>query len=256
MPGVLGARPASDIDFGLRQRDNPLTKRGVANFRRAGDRFACLVRDGRDVRVGLGVERVPIAALNRGTVLLGLMTLWSLPPRLAAYVLRRAQALRPCRALGRRFAPCIAVAEARGNDMETVYRHLNPVEPYRVQLPNPNVTTWVAKRGEKVVGFVQFVRHPQEHFPWVGEWLFSLEVWGHYRGLGIGEMLTRRVIAQAGAEGALEVLLAVFEDNNRAIGLYRKLGFEHITLPAVESQFAADQQLFGRRRIVMRKELT
>jgi GNAT superfamily N-acetyltransferase len=210
-------------------------------------------RGGREVRLGLGAERGLIAALNRGNGLLRLKTLWYLPRRAAGFALRCAQALSLYRALGRRFAPRIAIAEARADDMETVQRHLNPSQLYRAQPPNPNVTNWVAKRGEKVIGFVQLMRHPQEHFPWVGHWLFALEVWGRYRGLGIGERLTRRVIAQAVAEGAPELLLAVFENNNRAIGLYQKLGFEPITVTALESQFAADKQQFGRRRIVMRK---
>jgi len=214
----------------------------------------CVERDGRDVR--LGAERALIAALNRGQGLRRLKVLWYLPRRIAASVLRRAQALPLYRALNRRFAPRIAIAEAHADDMETVHQHFNPSEPRRAQPPNPNVTNWVAKRGEEVIGFVQLVRHPEAHFPWVGHWLFSLEVWGQYRGLGIGEMLTRRVIAQAVAEGAPELLLAVFEDNERAISLYRKLGFEHITLPALESQFEADKQQYGRRRIVMRKIMT
>jgi ribosomal protein S18 acetylase RimI-like enzyme len=48
----------------------------------------------------------------------------------------------------------------------------------------------------------------------------------------------------------------VHDDNGRAIRLYRKLGFEHITLPALEPVFAAEAQQCRRRRIVMRKHLS
>jgi len=106
-----------------------------------------------------------------------------------------------------------------------------------------------------VVGFVQLVRRPQEHLPWMEHWLFSLEVWMCYRGLGIGEMCTQLVIDKTITEGAPELLLAVFQDNARAISLYRKLGFEQITIPALEPQLEAEKQQFGRRRIIMRKSI-
>ena len=143
--------------------------------------------------------------------------LWYLLRRIVAAILRRAQALPLYRSLGTRLAPHIAITEASSDDMEKVHRHFNLSEPYLVQPPDPNVTNWVAKRGQKVVGFVQLVRHPQEHFPWMGHWLFSLQVWKCYRGLGIGERLTQFVIAQAITEGAPELLLAVFQDNASAI---------------------------------------
>ena len=139
--------------------------------------------------------------------------------------------------------------------MERVHRHLNPYAPYQSQPPNPDVTNWVARCGVKISGFVQLVYHPEAHFPWVGHWLFSLTVWGRYRGLGIGEKLTRRVIKQARDQGAQDLLLAVFEDNKRAIGLYEKLGFEHVTVPALEPLFKEEKQNSGRRRIVMHKPL-
>ena len=179
--------------------------------------------------------------------------LWYLPLRIAAFILRRAQALPLYRSLGRKFATCVAIAEASAVDMEKVYRHFNMTEPNFAQPPDPNVTNWVAKRGQKVVGFVELVRHLPEHHPWIGRWLFSLEVWKCYRGFGIGERLTQLVIDKTIMEGAPELLLAVFKDNARAISLYRKLGFEQVTLPALEPHLEAEKQQFGRRRIVMRK---
>lgn len=215
-------------------------------------------RGGRHVRLGLGAERTWIAALSREDILMRLKTVWYYwPRRIAASVLRRAQALPRYRAFAKRFAPYIEIADASADDVVALHRHFNPSEPYHDQPPDPNVTNWVAKRGENIIGFVQLVRNnPKENSPWVGHWLFTLQVWARYRGLGIGEMLAQSVIAQAAAEGALELLLAVFQDNLSAISLYRKLGFEEVTLPALEPLLAAEKQQFGRRRIVMCKRLT
>jgi hypothetical protein len=38
--------------------------------------------------------------------------------------------------------------------------------------------------------------------------------------------------------------------------MYRKLGFEHTTLPALEPGLAAEAQQFGRRRIIMCRRLS
>jgi ribosomal protein S18 acetylase RimI-like enzyme len=112
---------------------------------------------------------------------------------------------------------------------------------------NPNVTEYVARVGGDLAGFVELVRHPPEHFPYVGHWLFSLHVWTRFRGLGIGALLTRQVMEQAQRKGARELLLVVFADNAPAIHLYRKLGFVPIAAPAFDEQFAREP----RPRIVM-----
>ncbi len=236
--------------------DNCPKPDGVVGCKNILGRVTRVEREGREVRLGLGRESRIIAALNRQNLLLTLKVWFNLLRRIAASVLRRLQALPLYRALGKRFAPSIEIAEASADNLETVHQHFNPYEPYCAQPPNPNVTNWVAKRAARIVGFVQLVRHPEAHFPWVGHWLFMAEVWGRYRGLGIGEMLTRCVIAQAAAESAPELLLVVFEDNARAVSLYCKLGFEQVTLPALESLLIAEQQQFGRRPIVMCKRLT
>jgi ribosomal protein S18 acetylase RimI-like enzyme len=118
-----------------------------------------------------------------------------------------------------------------------------------------NQKNYVAKHGARVIGFVRLERCLEAQSPWEGTWLSALEVWTQYRGFGVGEMLVRRVVAQAVTDGAPEIFLAVFEDNSRAIALYRKLGFEQVTLPALEPQLTTEKHRFGRRRIVMRKGL-
>jgi ribosomal protein S18 acetylase RimI-like enzyme len=60
---------------------------------------------------------------------------------------------------------------------------------------------------------------------------------------------------QAAEKGASELLLAVYEDNERAIRLYQKLGFQQAILSSLEPAFAAEKEQLGRRRIVMRRSL-
>jgi ribosomal protein S18 acetylase RimI-like enzyme len=140
--------------------------------------------------------------------------------------------------------------------VKAVHRYLNPGEPYSMDEPDPNVTNWVAKAGAKVIGFVQCVCHSEAHAAWTGCWLFSLIVWRRYRGLGIGEALTMRVIEHARAQGSPQLFIAVYDDNIGALEMYRKLGFEHTTLPALEPGLAAEAQQFGRRRIIMCRRLS
>ena len=71
----------------------------------------------------------------------------------------------------------------------------------------------------------------------------------------MGEALTRRVIDQAVEKGALELFVAVNEDNSRAIRLYEKLGFDQRTLEALEPLFREEKQKSGRRRILMHRPL-
>jgi hypothetical protein len=59
----------------------------------------------------------------------------------------------------------------------------------------------------------------------------------------------------AGGPGFVAVGL-VYDDDGSAISLYRKLGFEHIILPALEPGLAAEGHQYGRRRIVMCKSLS
>jgi len=139
--------------------------------------------------------------------------------------------------------------------MEAVHRRFNPGAPYFPQKPNQNVTNFVATTSNKVVGFAQLVYHPEDNYPWTGYWLFSLQVWRFYRGLGVGERLVKRCIEEAENKGASELLLVVYDDNKRAINLDRKLGFVPTTLPALEPLLEAEKEKTGRRRIVMQKKM-
>jgi GNAT superfamily N-acetyltransferase len=160
------------------------------------------------------------------------------------------------RAWIKRFRPAFTIQEAGARDLIELYTRLNPGDDAVPPPQTPDAINFVAKHGNQLLGFVQFVRHPQKHFPYVGNWLFSLIVWGRYRGMGVGETLTRRVIEQATTEGAPELFLNVDDDNRPALDLYRKLGFERVVLPVLEEEFIAEGRKNGRRRVTLRKQLS
>jgi ribosomal protein S18 acetylase RimI-like enzyme len=235
--------------------DNSLRSDGIVLSKQILGRVVRVERNGRPVRPGVTLGGSLIAALSRSQVLGGARLVTVMSRRSAALAARRAQGLTAYRAVGRSIRPSLGVVIADMRDMEVVQRRLNPTGPYRRIGSDPSVTNLVAKRHGKVIGFVQLVRRPESSSPWDGYWLFSLQVWGLYRGQGVGQALSQQVIELACREGAPELLLAVFEDNDRAIRLYRKLGFEPSVIEALEPEFEAELKRDGRRRIVMRQAL-
>ncbi len=212
-------------------------------------------RCGRDVRVGLGFSGILISMLNRGGHLMWMKRLFFLPRRIAGRALMFMQGFLFYRRFGRKLSHLIAIDKASESDMEEVHKRFNSHSMYRRQPDNPHVINWVARSSGKVIGFIQSVYHPEENFPWVGHWLFSLHVWSLYRGRGIGGKLSRQVIEKAAELGAKELNLVVYEDNRRAISLYSKLGFTHTEIAGLEPLLSSEKLNTGRRRIVMRKDL-
>ncbi len=242
-------------DWLVRGDNNPQAD-GLVGRERIIGRVIRVERDGRDIHFGLGPEAGAVAWLVRHNALCRGKTLYFFGRRVAGAILRRAQDRRLYRTLARCLRLSFSIVEASEEDEEKVYMHFNPGMPMPPRGSGMDVTNYVAKRGSRIAGFTQLVRHPESHFPYVGHWLFSLEVWPRYRGFGIGRMLTRRVIEQAGAEGVGELFLIVSETNYRAVDLYRKLGFEHVILSGLEEKLEEEKRQTGRRRIAMRKRLS
>lgn len=160
------------------------------------------------------------------------------------------------RAARRRIAPKISITTASPADLEYVQTRLNPGVTFIPNPPDPWVTRLVAVRHERVIGFVELVRHPPEHAPFVGFWLFSLYVLDPlYRGSGIGEALACHAIGLARREGAKELWLVVGETNCPAINLYRKLGFERAVAKGLEERYEDTAKLTGSRSITMVKQM-
>lgn len=237
------------------QGDNLPQADGLIPKRQVLGRITKVERNGRAVNLGLGLERFPIAWLARTGLLLRSKSLYSTFRRGAGKLLRHLQGFRFYRVWGRRINCHVEIKEASEQEMALVRCHFNPALPDQVASSDPNTTNYVARNRSDVIGFVQLVRNTEEDSPWFGSWLFSMEVWPLYRGFGIGEALAKRLIKQAQAEHAPELFLVVFNDNDRAIGLYNKLGFERVAPAALEQILENEKEESGRRRIVMRKML-
>jgi GNAT superfamily N-acetyltransferase len=163
------------------------------------------------------------------------------------------QSIRPYRHLLRRMDRPVEIDEAGEHEMDRVRAALGwPRRPYR---PDPTTTDYYAHIGLSAVGFVQLVRHPKEHFPYVGHWLFGLEVRLRYRGLGIGRLLTQRLIDQSTLENAPELMLLVRTDNLPAVQLYEQLGFRKTTIPGLEEILREEGRKTGSFSIAMRRVL-
>jgi GNAT superfamily N-acetyltransferase len=176
--------------------------------------------------------------------------------RIAGAVMRRFQGLDLYRKIGRRMFSRVRIREATASDRLAVQLWFHsPDRPNHPFPSNPLVTEWAARCGGRLAGFVQLVRHPPEHFPYTGDWLFGLFVKPLYQGFGLGEKLSQAVIERASAEGSPTLDLLVNEDNDRAIRLYLKLGFVRHTIEELEPRLEREREISGRRRIVMRKRL-
>lgn len=90
---------------------------------------------------------------------------------------------------------------------------------------DPTHALFVARDGERIVGFISASR--TEH--WAGDidaGIGELVVDGAAEGRGIGSALVERTLDWSRAQGIGRVSVSTGAANARALGLYRKLGFE------------------------------
>ncbi len=206
--------------------DNCIQPDGVIPAAQLIGQVVRVERRGRRVGGGLGASGAWIARLSQRGFFIRLRSFLDLPRRAAAAVLWRLQKLGLYRRWARHRGLQVVIDEARDDELDLLAQRLNPgiwLPPMRRV---PEVNTYVARLGGEVAGMVELVRRPPEFGPHAGHWLYSLHVWPRYRGFGLGELLSCRVIRQAAAEGAAELRLLVKSNNTPAIQLYRKLGFE------------------------------
>jgi ribosomal protein S18 acetylase RimI-like enzyme len=76
---------------------------------------------------------------------------------------------------------------------------------------------------DAVVGWCDIVRNPHEGFRHVGR--LGMGLLPDYRGRGLGRQLVAQAVRAAHQAGIERVELEVFASNERAIALYRELGF-------------------------------
>lgn len=96
-------------------------------------------------------------------------------------------------------------------------------EHVRKRLENmDNILILIAWHGEHAVGFLQMTRHWAD--PQAG-YINLLNVHPEHRGRGIGTRLLKAALRKAVEEGLLRVDLHTWGGNERALRLYKKLGF-------------------------------
>lgn len=81
----------------------------------------------------------------------------------------------------------------------------------------------LAVRGEEVAGWCDIMRNPVEGFRHVGR--LGMGLLPDFRGRGLGRRLAVETIRAARAAGMERIELEVFASNDRAIALYKSLGF-------------------------------
>lgn len=146
-----------------------------------------------------------------------------------------------------------SVDKATPADMRAVAAWYGAPEMETQVVPPQTATNYAARSMGRVIGFAQLVHLDASAGPQTGYWLYSLRVRIGWRGVGVGEALTRRVLADAQRLAAPRISLVVYADNQPAIALYRKLGFERVQSPAIDETLARDAG--PRRRVVMSRVL-
>lgn len=113
----------------------------------------------------------------------------------------------------------------------------------------------LAQRKGRIIGSATLTKFPQSDYPYSGWWIFGLGVNRRYRGLGIGEILVKMAVETAVKHKGSEIKLLAFEDAERALKLYKKLGFRQISIPELDKQLIQEAQKTLRRRIILAKNI-
>lgn len=116
-----------------------------------------------------------------------------------------------------------------------------------LRAPGPALIYLVAVEAgtERIVGTVTGVDHGAVYAdPECGSSLWCLAVDPTAASPGIGEALVRQLAEQFKARGAAHMDLSVMHDNEQAIALYEKLGFERIACFAVKRKNPINEPLF------------
>jgi ribosomal protein S18 acetylase RimI-like enzyme len=149
------------------------------------------------------------------------------------------------------FSRGVTIREASEEDKRKVSTWLHAGRVASTNSPDIAFTYFVAEKGGRILGSVELVRRSKKFYPYDGHWLVDLNVRVAHRGMGIGEMLSKKVIARSVEEGSKELSLTVREDNHRAIALYRKIGFQIKVIPEIEKQFEQERRDRGSSMILM-----
>lgn len=80
-------------------------------------------------------------------------------------------------------------------------------------------------KGEEIIGCATIYSY-SDRLKMKHRACFGIAIRERFQGRGLGDILTREAIEAAGSLGYTQVELGVFSDNEKALNLYRKYGFE------------------------------
>ncbi|GAB0171564.1 GNAT family N-acetyltransferase [Lysinibacillus sp. CTST325] len=94
----------------------------------------------------------------------------------------------------------------------------------QAKITNERETIFIAQYQEEIVGWLVFQSPQRKRLAHTGT--FGMMVLNKYRGLGIGKLLIEKLLEWAENNPYIEkISLGVFSTNERAISLYKKMGF-------------------------------
>lgn len=101
---------------------------------------------------------------------------------------------------------------------------LENMEAYVSHNVEQNHAQYVAVIEQEIVGWADLIPHVRETVRHVGR--LGMGVLADYRGQGIGNQLLEHAMSHAWGQGLKRLELEVFADNEVALNLYRKHGFQ------------------------------
>lgn len=101
--------------------------------------------------------------------------------------------------------------------------------------------SFVLRSSESIIGFGQIIGIGDKHCHFA-----RLTVAPDHRGNGFGQILCNKLLQTAMDNGATSVSLKVFADNEIALGLYQKLGFEPVETVSTEEVLYMQRALSNR----------
>ncbi|MFC7291677.1 GNAT family N-acetyltransferase [Hirschia litorea] len=125
------------------------------------------------------------------------------------------------------------------------------VEKQLEEILDPNVEIRIAAMRTKTIAYAKLapVKLPVDHDPETSLELHRLYVRQEGQGVGVGRILLTWAVEQARHRGAKSIYLGVWENNQRAIGVYETREFEKVG----EYKFEVGKTLDN--EVIMRKKL-
>lgn len=129
-----------------------------------------------------------------------------------------------------------AAAKSRAERLSTSEGHKIAADAWSSLLPQGKATPlhhfYTAWKDGQDIGMVWFKEERDWETPYA--YLYQIWVWDQYQGQGLGQALMAALEEKLKQLGLARLKLHVFAFNERAIGLYEKLGFETTNIVMVK----------------------